>query len=242
MEEKQGLTRKALGPARKAYHCTIKHVGQVERHSFGSIFSLLSCEPSELVGVLALCAGAAASEHVPYKTFACPNLHIILRMLLTTLKNLQVTAMDNSCCVPLDLFSNKFIANIFTRQDSKHNCPTCGEDNSQNLADAIITTLRQRPMSLSFSQVVTLRAAFWSLADRQHGGYLPDTCFNIVEITESNSGILATVRTMAGEIQHLSVSKAEFLEMVTDPTLEQGSGGQIWVKLTAPLVSVVIKD
>jgi hypothetical protein len=142
--------------------------------------------------------------------------------------------MVNSCCIPIDLLSNEFVTNVYKDPDSKqYNCPVCGEDISKELASTIITNLREKATNLSFKQVVQLRAAFWSLVDQYHG-YCPPTCFNIVEV-EVSPGILATVRPEGGKERQLAVSKAKFLEMVEDPSLAEGDGGQIYAKLTGPV-------
>lgn len=145
--------------------------------------------------------------------------------------------MVNSCCVPPDLRSNKFITNVYTYQDSKQ-CPYCGEDIRQELAKTIFETLLKKPTNLPFSTEVQLRAAFWSLSDHCHGtDRRLMTCFNIVHVAETSTGILATVRVDGGEVRNLAVSRKEFDEMVEDPSLVIGGNwGQIWDVLTKPSV------
>ena len=142
--------------------------------------------------------------------------------------------MVSACCIPLDPLRNNFVTNVYTKPNSKqYKCPVCGKDISQELASIIVTTLREKATNLSFGEEVQLRAAFWSLGDHYHG-YYPPTCFNIVEVEESSSGILATVCTESGGKQRLEVSKEDFLEMVGNPSLLEGDGGQIWAELIAP--------
>jgi hypothetical protein len=146
--------------------------------------------------------------------------------------------MVNSCCTLLDaasLLQNEFVTKVYTDPEcDTYNCARCDEPASEVLGKAILTTLRDQATILQFVNLIQLRAAFWSLLGRSHGtNHL--TSFYIVDVAESTSGILATVRTEHGQQRRLDISEEDFLEMVGDPFLDQENDvNRVWRKLTAP--------
>ncbi len=148
----------------------------------------------------------------------------------------QIASLSDSCGGSLHLFYRDFINNIYSSQEIKPgDCPDCGSDVTWELAASIFTTLRKQGSNLPFGKQLQLRAAFWSLAEYDHGVY-DSTSFNIVDVIESTTEVLATVKPDGGGLQELTVSEAEIFEMVQDP-LEQGDNfRRIWEELTAPVI------
>lgn len=73
-------------------------------------------------------------------------------------------------------------------------------------------------MTLSFLNLIRLRAAFWSITGNTHGTK-DTTDFYITGIEESIAGVLTTVFTQHDQQHGLHTSEEELLNMVADPVL-----------------------
>lgn len=145
--------------------------------------------------------------------------------------------MVKSCCTALEgasLLHNEFVTKVYTDPEcDRFHCDGCDKPRSKFLAKAILKTLHEQATLLSFTDLIQLRAAFWSLLGCYHGTNRY-TCFYIVNVVESTSGILASLRTEHGQQHQLDISKEEFLGMVEDPFSDQGNDvDQVWRELTA---------
>jgi hypothetical protein len=142
-------------------------------------------------------------------------------------------------CPPLNiatLLDNEFVKNVYaTPKNDKYCCADCGEDLSEPLAVEILKALRKAD-TISDLNTIRLRAAYQSLAGNWQG--LRDlTCFDILGVAVSASGLNVNVRTDHTQEREMAVTMEDFLEMVVDPNPGRRKDlHRIWAEDTGPSI------
>src|SRR4051812_43246436 len=115
------------------------------------------------------------------------------------------------------ILQHDFVLQVYDRpEDRILHCARCRRIGAKSLAIAILSTLCKPSETRSFSELIRLRAAFWSITGNMHGKK-QSTEFNIKNIEETSSGVRCTVLTEHDQLQEFTLFKEEFIEMVLDP-------------------------